>query len=64
MSPRDFDQNPYTPCEKRVCAYLQEIMPEIGCGEDPVGFLISSHAVISYHLQQLNLSNKKEDKNG
>ena len=40
---------PYNADEKRVCAYLQEIIPEIGCGDDPIGFLITSHR----HLLEL-----------
>ncbi len=33
----------FTSDEKRVCAYLEEIIPDIGYGDDPVGFLITSH---------------------
>lgn len=34
----------YSPEAERACAYLQEVTGgEIGCGEDPVGFLIASH---------------------
>lgn len=35
----------YSPEEKRVCEYLQRITNnQIGCGDDPIGFLIASHA--------------------
>jgi Protein of unknown function (DUF551) len=44
MNERDFDTKPYTPDERRVCEYLQQIVPDIGCGDDPVGFIIASHA--------------------
>src|SRR6185437_1055481 len=35
---------PYNPDERRVCDYLQEITKgAIGCGADPIGFLVASH---------------------
>lgn len=37
---------PYTEDERRVCDYLQEIIPDVGCGADPIGFLISSHRMM------------------
>ena len=40
---RDFDTRPYNTDERRVCAYLQEVIPEIGWGDDPIGFIIVSH---------------------
>ena len=43
---RDPETHPYTVEERRVCAYLQTLMPDIGCGDDPIGFLIASHAAI------------------
>ncbi len=33
--------------EQRVCDYLQTLMPDIGCGDDPIGFLIASHAMLT-----------------
>lgn len=36
----------YSPEQRRVCDYLISIMPEIGCGLDPIGFLIASHNTI------------------
>lgn len=36
---------PYTADEQRVCEYLlQMTQNQIGCGDDPIGFLIASHA--------------------
>ena len=50
---RDLDKNPYTPDEERVCEYLQKLTKnQIGCGDDPIGFLISSHAALAYSQQQ------------
>lgn len=42
------DGDIYTPDQRRVCDYLQEITNgQIGCGDDPVGFLIASHASLT-----------------
>ena len=44
---RDFDKQPYDVQEKRVCDYLQKISKGMmGCGEDPIGFLIASHNML------------------
>lgn len=43
----------YTRDEDRVCKYLQEIAPEVGCGLDPIGFLIASHAALREDLKVL-----------
>jgi hypothetical protein len=47
MSERDFEQNPYSADEQRVCDYLQKLTDQIGCGDDPIGFLIASHQLLS-----------------
>jgi len=44
---RDFTTRPYSLDEQRVVAYLKEIMPEIGAGDDPIGFLLASHATLA-----------------
>lgn len=45
---RDIEKQPYSIAEERVCAFLQEITKgEIGCGDDPIGFLIASYAALS-----------------
>jgi hypothetical protein len=38
----------------RVIAYLREIMPDVGAGEDPVGFLIASHAALADRIATMN----------
>jgi hypothetical protein len=43
---------PYSPEEDRVCDYLQRILPEIGCGDDPIGFLIASHEYVCDKLER------------
>lgn len=43
----------YQENEKRVCDYLQEIMPEIGCGDDPIGYLIASHSMLRKRRQEI-----------
>jgi hypothetical protein len=45
-SGRDLDVAPYTEDERRVVAYLKECMPDIGAGDDPIGFLLASHAAL------------------
>ena len=40
-------ESDYSPDEKKVCAYLQKIASDVGCGADPIAFLIASHAAIS-----------------
>lgn len=36
---------PYTEDEQRVCDYLTSIV-DIGCGSDPIGFLIAAHNLL------------------
>lgn len=43
-------ETPYTAEENRVCDYLQKINPDIGCGNDPIGFLIASHSALRQQL--------------
>lgn len=47
---RDFDTNPYTPGEQRVADYLDDLMEGHGAGDDPIGFLIASHASLILRL--------------
>lgn len=46
MNERDFDIQPYTPDEMRVCKFLQEIAPDLGCGNDPIGFFLACYATL------------------
>jgi len=41
---RDLETMPYSPAEQRVAGYLTSICPDIGAGDDPIGFLMASHA--------------------
>lgn len=50
---RDFDKTPYSLEEGRVCDYLQKLTPDIGCGDDPIGLLIASHAALRMSLERL-----------
>lgn len=40
---RDYFRNPYTDAEMRVVEYLHLVAPDIGGGDDPLGFIIASH---------------------
>lgn len=40
---RDLDVSPYSKDELRVVTYLRQIAPDIGAGDDPIGFLMASH---------------------
>jgi hypothetical protein len=45
LEDRDMKTKPYTPDEQRVVDYINEITEgKIGAGNDPIGFLIASHA--------------------
>jgi len=57
---RDLNSCPYSRDEQRVCAYLREIMPDIGCGDDPVGFLIASHHALVERRQVIIAGGKDE----
>lgn len=41
----------YNKEQKKVCEYLQLIAPDIGCGDDPVGFLLASHAELGRRMK-------------
>ena len=59
---------PYSEDEQRVCDYIQEITKgEVGCGDDPIGFLIASHRILSFNAKKVNkldryYNSEKEDK--
>jgi hypothetical protein len=60
---RDFDKDPYRPDEERVCKYLQEKFDhQIGCGDDPIGFLIASHDYLTIGLQELLVTAEEKEK--
>ncbi|GAA0267462.1 hypothetical protein LNAOJCKE_3020 [Methylorubrum aminovorans] len=43
---RNLDVDPYRADEMRVVGYLLEIAPDVGAGDDPIGFLIASHSAM------------------
>ena len=62
---RDFEKNPYSPDEARVAKYLCERTGgSIGGGDDPIGFLIASHAFLGERVKDLSLNLRTGDKNG
>lgn len=40
---RDFDRQPYSRDEQRVADWLHARAPEIGSGDDPIGFVLASY---------------------
>jgi len=43
----------YSPEQRKVCDYLQALTKgAVGCGTDPIGFLISSHAALVAKLKE------------
>lgn len=50
---RNLDTHPYTADEKRVGALLDELAPDIGWGDDPIGFLIASYRMLAQQRREL-----------
>jgi hypothetical protein len=46
VSERNFDERPYTPDEQRVADWLSVRCPNIGTGNDPIGFLLASFGLV------------------
>lgn len=46
MTERDFDANPYSPDEQRVADWLHARAPQVGSGDDPIGFVLASYNLI------------------
>lgn len=47
-------EQPYSLEQRRVCDYLQKATNgAMGCGADPIGFLIASHAALRFELDKL-----------
>lgn len=55
MIERDFDSRPYSPDETRVATWLVGRCPDIGSGDDPIGFVLASYELII--MQRNNLAN-------
>jgi len=49
---RDMEKQPYTPDEQRVCQYMQMIAPDLGCGDDPIGFLIACYGTLLFERNE------------
>ena len=47
---RDLCTHPYTKDEQRVVAWLVGRSPEIGGGDDPIGFLLASYEYVHAEL--------------
>lgn len=52
---RDFDKNPYSADETRVAKWLVE-KTGISGGDDPIGFILASHAQLVYEREQLKIA--------
>jgi len=47
----------YTKDEQRVCDYIQHLTEkQIGCGDDPIGWLLASHAYLVRTLDVWSLN--------
>jgi hypothetical protein len=57
---RNFDTHPYTPDELRVVAWIQKRAPDVGGGDDPIGFLLSSYELL--HMDHAALRQKLASK--
>lgn len=55
---RDLNHKPYTEDERRVCDFLQQLTPDIGCGDDPIGFLLASYAYRNHQYQVVVAANQ------
>lgn len=51
MQERDLDKNPYSDDEMRIVAFLNE--RGVGGGDDPIGFLLASYALVCSQRNQL-----------
>lgn len=52
-------ESPYTADEERVCEYIRQITANaVGCGDDPIGFLIASHAELRRRLENLGTAGR------
>lgn len=47
---RDIEKNPYSTDEKRVAEYLVK-RGGFGGGDDPIGFILASHATLTHQRQ-------------
>ncbi len=54
LDARDMDKEPYTKDEIRAVEYLVSIAPDIGAGDDPIGFLLASHNWLTKGKYKMN----------
>ncbi|MFL5253805.1 MAG: hypothetical protein ACJ8AI_13070 [Rhodopila sp.] len=50
---RNFSANPYTSDEERVATWLRSRTPEIGAGDDPIGFVLASYELVVSQRNEL-----------
>lgn len=50
---RDFATHPYSPDEERVAAWLRNRIPDVGTGDDPIGFVLASYELL--HMEKVRL---------
>jgi len=58
VAERDLNKNPYSKDEARVVDFLCEA--GVGGGDDPIGFLLASHACAMHELTSYKLMMKYE----
>lgn len=56
MTERDFDTHPHSADEQRVAAFLSEA--GVGAGDDPIGFILASHRLLSEQRNALRAAAK------
>ena len=44
--PRDLETQPYSKDEQRVADWLSSQSPDIGTGDDPIGFVLASFSMV------------------
>lgn len=50
---RDIEAHPYSADERRVCDFLLSRSPDMGCGNDPIGFLMASYVWAIHERNEL-----------
>ena len=53
---RDFDTHPYSLDELRVVEWIQSRAPDVGGGDDPIGFVMASYELL--HMEHAELRQK------
>ena len=51
---RDFQKSPYSPDERRIVDWIVErTSGAVGGGDDPIGFILASYALVIQELKEL-----------